>query len=168
MYGAMIGFYEVFKDMGFSPNMAAVLSAVPEGLIKGPLDAHKIIQMTGATSSLRVYLKGTAAMLVREVPGNFVYFGTYRNIKPRLEAQGYAGTGTNLLSGGLAGSAFVLCTYPIDTARVQIVTGKAVHEIKLTYKGCGVQMVRASILTAALFASYEYIAAVSRKRLGQE
>ena len=155
IYGAMIGTYEWFRQKKqFSIPAAAALSAVPESLVKGPLECLKNLKQTGrrlpgtAAGRLRLLCLATLAMCAREVPGNVAYFGSYELARERNFGP--------LASGATAGAAFTALVYPIDAIRTQVISGCA--RLKPTYAGCLPYLVRAVTITSVLFASYEYVA----------
>jgi len=47
IYGAILGGYEVLRGIGWNLIPAAAASALPESLVRGPLDALKNLRQTG-------------------------------------------------------------------------------------------------------------------------
>ena len=90
-------------------------------------------------------MKGTVAMLAREIPGNLVYFGIYRKCTGETLKE-------RLLAGAFAGAGFSVVVYPLDALRSQVVTSA---KIQLSYKGVGWYVIRVSSLTSVFFAGYE-------------
>merc|ERR1712166_1067322 len=82
IYGAMLGSFAVMREhLGYSMVVSAMVAAVPEGLVKGPLEALKNLRQTKTPVSGRVLAVGTVGMLCRELPGNVAYFGAYEAVR---------------------------------------------------------------------------------------
>jgi hypothetical protein len=153
IYGAMLGSYELLrKDYKMSVVVAAALSAIPESIVKGPLEAAKNLKQTKqplppilSTAALRLCGIAFVTCLAREVPGNMAYFYCY-------EESRHLGL-SPALSGGAAATGFTLCSYPLETLRAQMVTGA---RKELTWRGVGPYWLRGVAVTACLFSSYEY------------
>uniref|UniRef100_A0A7S1NVJ8 Mitochondrial carrier protein n=1 Tax=Eutreptiella gymnastica TaxID=73025 RepID=A0A7S1NVJ8_9EUGL len=145
IYGMMLGVYDSIKLMGFGSLQAAVLTALPEGLVKGPLEAVKNRQQVGVRPSAAVLARGALGMVVREMPLNVIYFGTYEAMTgPSSAEQFHAGCLAGLVSGALM--------YPLEALRVQYVTGTP---LRLTYQGGSGFIFRGTIHTGLLFYMYE-------------
>jgi len=93
-------------------------------LYRGPVDAMVLImRFEGGFFAL---FKGYTPTLLREIPGNAAYFGTYTLVKEQLAAaQGLLntsqlGAGSLMLAGGLAGAAFWMPTIPVDTIKTRM------------------------------------------------
>jgi hypothetical protein len=143
----MFGAYETIRAAGIGNNAAAALAGVPESLVKGPLLAMQNLKQIGVQPMLLSLpvLKGTGAMMLREVPGNVIFFGTYRYLTgPEPWQQG--------LAGAAAAAAFTAAVYPLDAIRVQIVTSSP---LRWTYDGALLYGLRVSLLSGILFAAYE-------------
>ena len=163
IYGVMIGTYEHLRsEKGVSVAAAAALSAVPESMVKGPLESLKNLKQTTrmtpklfSVKALQLLGIGFGACLAREVPGNVAYFWCYEearrsNLNPAL-------------SGALAATGFTLCSYPLEVFRAQIVTQSP---MQVTMQGIGPYLLQGIAVTACLFTSYEFFN--ERTALGRE
>ena len=118
---------------------------MPEGLCKGPLEAIKNRQQIGVMPSGAAMARGALSMVLREIPLNVVYFGTYEATTGPSSAQ-------QLMAGCLAGLIPGVAFYPIEAMRVQYVTGTP---LRLTYQGGGGFILRGTLQTGLLFYFYE-------------
>jgi solute carrier family 25 (mitochondrial carnitine/acylcarnitine transporter), member 20/29 len=90
----------------------------------GPIDCAR--QVAAARGFGGLY-KGLGATLLRELPANAVYFGTYEACK-RAQIPKHAtstdalGPGALVLSGGTAGIAFWAGVYPVDVIKTRLQT----------------------------------------------
>ena len=149
IYGALLGCFEWFMSRGCTLPQAAALSAIPEGLVRGPLEAWKNLTQTRTNlrgSQLgRSLVQGTIGTLAREVPGNTVYFMMY----DRMRNSSYGA----VLSGLCTGAVYTLVVYPIESMRTQLVTG--VRPVRPTYRGSGPYLARAALITCFVRSFYE-------------
>ena len=155
----MLGTYEIAREhFGLGVAAAALASAVPESMVKGPLETLKNLSQTAVrpVSLPATLFRGTAAMLLREVPGNVAYFWTYERIRGEGRHASHW-TRSPLLAGVGAGAAFALAVYPIDSIRAQVVTGCQWRDVRPSYRGFGPYIVRAMAITGALFGTYERV-----------
>ena len=162
IYGAMLGTYEIARQKyHLGVVAAAAVSAVPEALVKGPLETVKNLRQTKIAhprGGLALTLaRGTAAMMAREIPGNIAYFWAYEAVRGDGRPQHAPWYRRPLAAGCAAGTAFALAVYPIDSARTQIVTGRRLRDVRPTYRGFLPYLCRATSLTAVLFWAYEKI-----------
>lgn len=151
IYGVMLGTYEYLRQKEFTPVYAGALSAIPESMVKGPLEAIKNNYQTdrpslpnGLKARVKFLCWSTFGMLLREIPGNICYFWTYEecrkaNISP-------------FLSGAAAATTFTAAVYPLDAFRAQKVTGV---KTKFTFKGVVPYWIRGMAVTGILFTTYE-------------
>ena len=152
IYGAMLGSYEWLRgEHGVSVVAAAALSAIPESMVKGPLEAVKNMRQTQqclprlpSVAALRLAGVGFAACLARELPGNIAYFYSYEEARRR-------GWGT-VVAGAAAATGFALCSYPFEVLRAQLVTGA---KREWTLRGMGPYLLRGIAVTSCLFTAYE-------------
>ena len=139
-------------------------------LYKGPIDcALKLYRFGG----LRSVFRGTFATLIRDVPGNGVYFLTYESLKekfasnnnPKLDALG------TLFAGGMSGLLFWVVAIPPDVLKSRLQTAPESHYpnglrdvfkkivqqegISGFYKGSTAVFLRAFPANAACFFGYE-------------
>jgi len=156
IYTAFLGSYDyVRRELDCSVLLAASASAVPESLVKGPLETLKNLHQTKQAfpptmaGSAQLALKGTMALLCRELPGNMAYFTSY----DWMRRHGY----NAFLGGAVAGACFTFASYPIETMRTQLVTGK---KIRPTIRGIGPFTTRAMVVTAVLLQTYDWTATI--------
>ena len=154
VYGAMIGSYELFRShYNMSLVAAASLSAFPESIIRGPLEAIKNLRQTNqpvpnllSRNGARFCGIGFAYCLAREVPGNIAYFYCYEEARNR-------GWGP-FISGTAAATGFTACCYPLEALRAQAVTGM---KKQITFRGSGFYWMRCVGITSILFSTYEWL-----------
>lgn len=124
--------------------LAGAISGVPVALVLGPLEMLKCrLQMMPANAGttrvsltdclrqtlhegggIRTLFRGTGLTVLRDVPGNAVYFGTYEFLKRTLSQ--WEGTsistpsiGVTVLAGGSAGVMNWIVAIPIDVVKSQ-------------------------------------------------
>lgn len=155
IYGSMLGTYTVARDdFNLSVASAAAVSALPESLIKGPLEAIKNRSQVGKAwprawrARCELLLKGTLAMMCREVPGNMLYFGSYEYLRSNSVPP--------LIAGAAAGGAFCF-VLPLEAVRVQIVSGRPFKDVEPNVNGFIPYVFRAVVVTSILFATFEAI-----------
>lgn len=156
IYTAFLGSYDyVRRELDCSVLLAASASALPESLVKGPLETLKNLHQTKRAlpktlkGRAQLALKGTMALVCRELPGNMAYFTSYDWVRQ----QGY----NAFLGGAVAGACFTFASYPIETMRSQLVTGK---KIRPTMRGIGPFITRAMVVTAVLLQTYDWTATI--------
>ena len=151
VYGSLIQVYETLIDWGWPVLLAAAVAAIPESIVRGPMQAIQNMQQTGFRPRGAAYLwtlvQGSMGTLAREMPGNLVYFPTYNFVR----ARGYA----SWVAGAATGAAYTVAVYPIEAMRSQLVTGKP---IRPTYQGSGPYFVKMVIL--GLFVQFFYTALI--------
>lgn len=153
VYSIFLGSYDcAHGQLGCSVTVAAVASAVAESAVNGPLETLKNLRQTGqklpllVSARASILLKGSLGLLCREIPGNEVYFCSYEWTRFK---------GLNALLGGVvAGACFTAVTFPLDSMRVQLVTGRPVWP---TFRGFGPLLLEATVETAVLFSVYEML-----------
>jgi len=150
IYGVLIGGFELMhSSWGWSVFAASAASALPESVVRGPLEAMKSIQQAGVTGMGRqqyisAFFKGTLGTLMREVPGNTTYFCTYMWVRSK-DAHPW-------VAGALTGAVYTIVGQPIESMRAQIVTGAKVQP---TLRGIGPYMVRNILVVAFTQLFYE-------------
>ena len=161
IYGVMLGSYEYLKQQDFTPALAGAVSAVPESMVKGPLEAIKNNRQTGRPSwpcgiAARVNFLAwsTAGMMLREIPGNVCYFWTYEECRKRQWHPFFAGAA--------AATAFTAAVYPLDAYRAQKVTGAPT---RFTWQGVVPYWIRGMAVTGILFTCYEALQSKSTVRV---
>lgn len=137
----------------------------------GPKDVFNKVY---AESGIRGLYKGTAATLLRDVPGSGAYFLAYEGFKRYLSADG-SGTGLSayhtLFAGGMSGVFNWLVSIPPDVLKSRLQTAPdgtypngirdvfrqlvAKEGYLALYKGIGPVMLRAFPANAAMFSGYE-------------
>lgn len=141
-----------------------------------PIDvALKIVRSEGIQGLWR----GNVSCLMREIPGNVVWFGIYEFTRSRIiqPTLGYKTLNEvplpyTMIAGACAGIGYWGIPYPIDTIKSQIQTdtrfhGKSVLYVARTiystqgisgfYKGVGITCSRAAFSNAFLFYAYEVV-----------
>lgn len=135
------------------------LSGALSGLVVTPavfcFDIGKIRQQTQQKLKLSHFYKsrGFFSTMGREVGAMTAYFGSYNYLKEKNLHP--------LISGGLAGLFNWTMTYPIDVVRsrqiAQQLTIKEAMKLGGLWKGYGVCAIRALIVNAAIFNTYEKV-----------
>jgi len=140
---------------------------------KGPIDV--VVQTLKTEGLIRGLYRGNASTLLREVPGNFCWYGAYEGVCKVLTPEGGTkddlGPSAHLLGGASAGVAYWTAFYPADTvkSRIQTHPDHATHGFWETfrqiyaregtrglYRGWGITIARAMPAHALIFAVYEY------------
>ena len=133
-----------------------------------------IVQTVKTEGIARGLYRGHASTLLREIPGNFVWYGTYEGVCKLMILEGGSkadlGPSAHLLGGALAGVGYWTAFYPADTVKSLIQvhpdhSGKGFVEtfrhifekegVRGLYRGWGVTAARAAPAHAAIFAVYE-------------
>lgn len=142
-----------------------------------PIDCLiKTVRQEGIAKGL---YKGNSAMLLREIPGNFAWYGVYEGTCKALIPPGGTkkdlGTGVHLFGGALSGVTYWTVFYPADTIKSYIQTdprftsssiyqvGAGIykeHGFSGLYRGWNVTVARAAPAHALIFASYEAISSM--------
>ncbi len=139
---------------------------------KGTMDC--LIQTVKNQGFVRGLYRGQTAMLLREIPGNFMWYGVYEGVcKLRIPEGGTKrdlSIETHLIGGAAAGVAFWTACYPADTVGSQMranpeYASKSVVEVFRNvykreglaglYRGWGITVFRAAPTHALIFAMYE-------------
>ena len=139
---------------------------------KGPVDC--VVQTLKTEGLVNGLYKGHASTLLREIPGNFFWYGVYEGtcmaMTPAGGSKADVGTETHLLGGAMAGIAYWTAFYPADTVKSQIQTNPDFAKksfgstfmsiyrnegIRALYRGWGVTVARAAPAHALIFACYE-------------
>lgn len=98
----------------------------------GPMDcARKVVAARGVTG----LYKGLGATLMREMPANALYFGSYEATKRAFAGGGKTdslGSGHLMSSGAVAGFSFWASVYPVDVIKTRIQTDS---DARPKYKG---------------------------------
>jgi hypothetical protein len=142
---------------------------------KGPIDCIvKTVKQEGVARGL---YKGNAAMLLREIPGNFAWYGVYEGVCklciPEGGTKNDLGPSVHLLGGAASGIAYWTAFYPADTVKSYIQTDPrftssgllevarriyAENGVRGLYRGWLVTVLRAAPAHALIFACYEAVA----------
>lgn len=140
---------------------------------KGPIDV--VMQTLKSEGLVKGLYRGNFSTLLREIPGNFCWYGTYEGVCKAMIPEGGTksdlGPPAHLLGGALAGVMYWTAFYPADTVKSMIQTnpdhsGKGFAEtfrsmyakegLKGLYRGWGITVARAAPAHAVIFAAYEY------------
>lgn len=164
---------------------SAASSTSPEGggrvrKYKGTFDC--VVQTIKNEGVIRGLYRGQTALLMREIPGNFMWFGVYEGVcKYRIPQGGTKrdlGLETHLLGGAAAGVAYWTVFYPADTvgsqmrANPEYASKNFVEVFRNVYKregwmglyrGWGITAARAAPTHALIFAMYEQTMALFRR-----
>ena len=140
---------------------------------RGPLDV--VLRTLREEGLVRGLYRGNASTLLREVPGNFCWYGTYEGVCKALTPDGGTkddlGPSAHLIGGASAGVAYWSAFYPADTVKSHVQThpDRATHGfwetfrriykvggLRALYQGWGITVMRAAPAHAVIFAAYEY------------
>eukprot|EP00567_Pseudictyota_dubia_P016331 CAMPEP_0197441750 /NCGR_PEP_ID=MMETSP1175-20131217/7945_1 /TAXON_ID=1003142 /ORGANISM="Triceratium dubium, Strain CCMP147" /LENGTH=322 /DNA_ID=CAMNT_0042972081 /DNA_START=233 /DNA_END=1201 /DNA_ORIENTATION=+ len=140
---------------------------------KGPVDV--VVQTLKTEGLVQGLYRGHASTLLREIPGNFCWYGVYEGVCKSMIPEGGTkadlGPSAHIIGGASAGVAYWTAFYPADTVKSQLQThpDHARHGFYETfksifrkeglrglYRGWGVTAARAAPAHAAIFAGYEY------------
>mmetsp|Transcript_16729 Transcript_16729/g.35189 ORF Transcript_16729/g.35189 Transcript_16729/m.35189 type:complete len:339 (-) Transcript_16729:163-1179(-) len=165
--------FEVIKVQMQVMNSAANTSAgVTTRKYDGVMDCVlKTVRNEGLAKGL---YRGQTSMLLREIPGNFCWYGVYEGVClsqiPEGGTKRDLTTSTHLLGGASAGVAYWTAFYPADTIGSQLranpqYASKGFTEVFLDvykreglrglYRGWGITAMRAAPAHALIFAMYE-------------
>jgi hypothetical protein len=142
----------------------------------GPIDC--LIQTVRREGIAKGLYKGNGAMLLREIPGNFAWYGVYEGTcklcTPAGGTKKDLGPEIHLLGGAMSGVTYWTAFYPADTVKSYIQTdprftassladvAKEIwreHGVAGLYRGWGVTVLRAAPAHALIFACYEAVSA---------
>jgi len=112
--------------------------------------------------------RGGSLLLIREVPGYMMYFGSYEFFVREGQKQQTIGTKTTTFTaGGVAGVLSWMSVYPIDVLKTKfqaddtITLRMCVRELSAApqqmFKGLGITVVRAFVVNGVGFLVYEYL-----------
>lgn len=141
---------------------------------EGPWD---VLTKTWRREGIRGLFRGHASTMLREIPGNFCFFGVYELVCQLLLPEG--GTRekdldvvSTLTAGSLSGIAYWTAFFPADTVKTVMQTRQlAGADVSFTrcfaemyraqgirglYRGYGITIARAAPATAIIFVGYEY------------
>jgi len=126
--------------------------------------------------------RGQSSLLLREIPGNFCWYGVYEGVCAARVPEGGTrrdlGTATHLLGGAAAGVAYWTAFYPADTVGSQIrarpdYAARSFADVfrrvyrregwRGLYRGWGITALRAAPAHALIFAMYEQTLGVFRR-----
>eukprot|EP00937_MAST-01D_sp_MAST-1D-sp2_P001568 g1568.t1 len=151
----------------------------------GPIDCIvKTVKQEGIAGGL---YKGNTSMLLREIPGNFAWYGVYEGVCAHYVPEG--GTKddlspmVNMGAGAASGVAYWTAFYPADTVKSQIQTNPEFAQqsilgtfntiyrrsgISGLYSGWGITVARAAPAHGIIFLCYEQVSKALRARGGGE
>ena len=144
---------------------------VQQGTAGGPL---QVLWDTLKTDGSRGLYRGHMSTIVREVPGNFCWYGTYESVCQACIPEGGTRkdlpTHVHLLGGATAGVAYWSFVFPADTIKsiIQTTTPSTsfrqtflsitnTHGLLGLYNGWGITVARAAPSHALVFATYEFV-----------
>jgi hypothetical protein len=145
--------YNWFNKYSESDVMCGAFSGIFSGLVLSPIDKYKISDQTMGHYTSRY---GLASCLLREIPANAIYFGTYSYSRENnIDV---------LSSGAIAGASSWLITYPFDIIKTQVQSGELdtktailqmIQRKTLVTSGLGFCLIRAVIVNSIGFYVYE-------------
>jgi hypothetical protein len=146
----------------------------------GVLDC--VVQTIKKEGIVKGLYRGQTSLLLREIPGNFVWYGVYEAVcKSQIPEGGTKrdlGISTHLLGGASAGVGYWSAFYPADTVGSQIranplYANRSFRHVFLDilraegwkglYRGWGITVLRAAPSHALIFAMYEKTMGVFRR-----
>jgi len=111
-------------------------------------------------SGLRGLYKGHLSTMMREIPGNMMYFGLYHYIV-RTYGKKDIQTWKLACAGSIAGVGYWSLIYPIDTIKTmeQTKSFRGLSSLKIhdLYRGFGITLLRAIPANFTIFYVYEYL-----------
>ena len=148
---------------------------------KGPIDC--LIHTVKEEGFARGLYRGNVSTLLREIPGNFCWYGVYEGVCKFMIPDGGTkadlGPSAHLLGGAMAGVAYWTAFYPADTVKSHIQTNPLhadqnfiqtfnyvyrTEGLRGLYRGWGITAARAAPAHAAIFAVYEYTLKLLKQR----
>lgn len=183
---------------GSGAAIAASLVLCPPELVKCRLQAAREANKTTSVrpiqlskqifkeGGVRAFYSGLSSLLIREIPGYFVFFGGYELSRELFTAENKTkndiGIVKTAVSGGIGGIASWCVVFPADVvkSRIQVDASNALGKqsfistiIKIVqtegflrlYKGLGATIVRTFFSTGALFATVEETKKIMNRHL---
>lgn len=181
--GAIVSFvlnpFEVIKVQMQVLNSAANAGG-PARKYNGVLDC--VLQTIRKDGIVKGLYRGQTSLLLREIPGNFCWYGVYEGVCitqiPEGGTKRDLGMSTHLLGGAAAGVAYWTAFYPADTVGSQMRANPEYASRKFMdvflevykregwiglYRGWGITAARAAPAHALIFAMYEQTMGVFRR-----
>lgn len=184
-------------ENGIAGSGAAIVAALvlnPADLVKCRLQAARemniklrpftLTKQIFKESGIRGFYVGVNSLLVREIPGYFVFFGAYELTRtfftPENKTKNDIGVVKTIISGGMGGIASWCLVFPADVVKsrkqvdsafakksfisciVEIVKNEGIGKL---YKGLGPTVVRTFFSTGALFGTVEESKKIMNKYL---
>jgi len=150
----------------------------PKVLYTSPWD---VIKRTITADGVRGMYSGLTCTLLREIPGNFAWFGVYESIIAMMTPEGTSRHDlpipVHMLAGGTAGVAYWTAFFPADVVKSKIQTDPTLQKesfvkvMKLIYRtkgirglyaGWGVTCMLTAPSHAVIFAMYETVMSMLR------
>ena len=176
--------FEVIKVQMQVMNSAAATSATTTSggirTYKGFVDC--LVQTVRNEGIARGLYRGQTSLLLREIPGNFCWYGVYEGVClsqiPPGGSKRDLGPSTHLMGGAAAGVAYWTAFYPADTVGSQMRANPNYASRKFTdvfleihrkegwrglYRGWGITAMRAAPAHALIFGMYEQTLGMFRK-----
>ena len=165
-------------------NSAATAAGSSAGAVapkySGVIDCvRQTIRQDGIAKGL---YRGQTSLLLREIPGNFMWYGVYEGVClsqiPEGGSKHDLGMSTHLLGGASAGVAYWTAFYPADTVGSQMRANPKYASRRFVdvfleiykkegwmglYRGWGITAARAAPAHALIFAMYEQTMGVFRR-----
>ncbi|XP_004506849.1 mitochondrial arginine transporter BAC2 [Cicer arietinum] len=137
----------------------------------------KVAKNIWRKEGFRGMYRGLGITVMRDIPSHGFYFWTYEYIREQLHPgcrkSGQENVNTMLISGGLAGVASWVCSYPFDVVKTRL-QGQTPSSLKylgicdcirksvkeegyhVLWRGLGTAVTRAFVVNGAVFAAYEF------------
>lgn len=137
----------------------------------------KVAKNIWRKEGLRGIYRGLGITIMRDIPSHGFYFWTYEYMREKLHPgcrkSGQESLNTMLVSGGLAGVASWVCSYPFDVVKTRLqaqtpssIKYKGVYDCitksvreegyPVLWRGLGTAVARAFVVNGAVFAAYEF------------
>jgi solute carrier family 25 carnitine/acylcarnitine transporter 20/29 len=181
MNTVMFSVFDTVNEITGFPFIAGMLSGFATAMISTPTDYVKIhAQLSGKstwsilreTSASRFY-RGHISNLGREGLFTMVYLGLYYRLTFSDDTSSERDLVTVALTSSLTGAMAWVISFPLDTVKTLIQSGKSMRDVTTLwresgvsafYKGCGASTGRAMLVTSSRMIAYEWILRVIHEK----
>lgn len=154
------GLNNYFLNICDDKHSSNIFTAVTSTIILTPFDKFKILSQCNIPYKINIptlvkSFRNFHVICLCEIPSTFLYFSVYQHLKEKKFSI--------FTSGGIAGMASWVFTYPIDTIKTRM-QNETCHTMKQAflkgglYKGLSICLFRSFIVNGVNFYSYEKIA----------